>query len=379
MHVLTLTPFYPTRSNDASGCFIAEPIAALREFGIKHSVIAVRPFYRQHDSVDQSANDASWISYPSLPGNIGLSSSGSFLNAVLRKKLRELNRSLPVDLIHAHGALPCGHAAMLLARELRVPFIVTVHGLDAYFTRQVPGYAGKLCRRICTDVYQASRRVVCISGKVRAEVLSGASRAVMAEVIYNSADPRLFFPALDSTRQRTILSVGNLIPIKGHETLLWAIAGLPSTFGDVQCEIVGEGPECSRLLKLARELKIAERVHFLGTRSRAQVAEAMRHCTVFALPSRYEGLGCVYLEAMASQKPAIGVRGQAIEEVIAHRTTGWLAEPGDVRNLSESLVRLLSDEALRSEISLGARQAIMQRFTVQHQASQLAELYSEAA
>ena len=69
------------------------------------------------------------------------------------------------------------------------------------------------------------------------------------------------------------------------------------------------GPKRPRLEKLALGLDIGERVRFRGRQSRAQVAEAMRSASVFALLSRYEGLGCVYLEAMSSGKPVIACRG----------------------------------------------------------------------
>jgi len=377
MHILTLTPFFPTASNDAAGCFIAEPIAAMQQGGVKHSVFAVQPFYRSRRRAGQLGEN--WISYVSLPGNIGLPSAGLSLYARLRTKVEELNRSTPVTLLHAHGALPCGHAAMWLAAQLRVPFVVTVHGLDAYFTRQAGGFVRRQCKRICNDVYRSARSVICISEKVRQQVSEGASGQVDTTVIYNSADPELFSPGTTADHRRTILSVGNLIPIKGHELLIRAIAELPRCFVDVHCEIIGDGPEKAGLERLAQELKISGRVHLLGARNRREVAAAMRRCAVFALPSRYEGLGCVYLEAMASEKPAIALRGQAIEEIIQHRTTGWLSDDSDVHSLTESLTQLLGDEQLRKGIGYGARVSILQRFTVQHQAAALAGLYAECA
>ena len=113
---------------------------------------------------------------------------------------------------------------------------------------------------------------------------------------------------------------GNLIPIKGHDLLLRAFAAiqdrLPAISAALSLEIIGDGPERARLEQLAQELGIAAKVHFLGRQSRRAVADAMRRATVFALPSRYEGLGCVYLEAMSAGKPVIACQGQGIEEVI---------------------------------------------------------------
>ena len=100
---------------------------------------------------------------------------------------------------------------------------------------------------------------------------------------------------------------------------------------------------------LAQRLDIRERVRFLGRQSRQQVAAAMRRCTVFALPSRYEGLGCVYLEAMSVGKPVIGCRGQGIAEIIQHGSNGFLVGPDNERELSLALAMLLRDEPRRRE------------------------------
>ena len=134
-----------------------------------------------------------------------------------------------------------------------------------------------------------------------------------------------------------ILSVGNLIPIKGHDLLLRSVAAIAPGHPHVQCRIIGDGSERARLQQLARELRIEDRVHFLGRRPRSEVAAAMRDCTLFALPSWYEGLGCVYLEAMSAERPAIACRGQGIEEVISHGENGWLIEPKNLDDLTTAL------------------------------------------
>src|SRR5262249_47490658 len=142
-------------------------------------------------------------------------------------------------------------------------------------------------------------------------------------------------------------------------------------------EIIGEGPERTSLARLASELGIQSRVHFLGRRSRREVAAAMKRCTVFVLPSSYEGLGCVYLEAMASGKPAIGCYGQGIEEIIQHGRNGLLISPDSESDLSAALATLLSDRQLCCRLGLAARDTVLSRYTLAHQASQLTAAYRE--
>jgi glycosyltransferase involved in cell wall biosynthesis len=97
--------------------------------------------------------------------------------------------------------------------------------------------------------------------------------------------------------------------------LIRALAAIRDRFPHVLCDIIGEGSERDRLVSLTRELQFADRVRFLGRQSRLQVAKAMQNCAVFALPSSYEALGCVYLEAMSCAKPAIGCREQALRKL----------------------------------------------------------------
>jgi len=375
MRVLTLTPFFPSVRNPAQGGFIAEPLSRMEQFGVVSRVIATQPFYRgREQSLDSRI--AQWESFPALPGNLGLSTAGGLLAASLRRKVREMNRADPVALIHAHSALPCGRAAQLLSEELGIPFVVTVHGLDAFFTRQSGLVAGAWCRMVAKRVYESAQSVICISKKVRDEVLLGAQ--AKTAVIYNGVDAELFSPGSESQRPTIILSVGNLIPIKDHALLLQAFAGAARN-RDCVLEIIGEGPERNNLIGLAEKLGIADRVHFLGRKSRQEVADAMRRCAIFALPSRYEGQGCVYLEAMASGKPAIGCAGQGIEEIIEHQKSGILIPPGGHAALTKSLNALLDDAALRQKIGGSARATVLRSHTLTHQAQQLSELYRRCA
>jgi glycosyltransferase involved in cell wall biosynthesis len=379
LHVVTLTPFYPSDSDDAGGCFVAEPISALANEGINSTVFAVQPFYREQRRVRQSAIPTTWLRYFSLPSALGLPTSGAFLFARIVGRVRALQRSRSIDMIHAHAPLPCGHAAMLLNQELGIPYVVSVHGLDAFSTGQVSGRSAQWCRRISHRVYRSSRRVICISERVREEVLAGTGSGARTSVVYNGVDPELFCPAAEpSSNQQKILSVGNLIPIKGHDLLVRATAALAAEFPALSLDLIGEGPERARLESLASKLHIGERVRFLGRRSRPEVAAAMQACTLFALPSRYEGLGCVYLEAMSSAKAVIGCRGQGIAEIIRHGSNGFLVGPENEKELTLALSMLLHDDNRRKNLGRAARDTILERFTLAEQAQQLARIYRES-
>jgi glycosyltransferase involved in cell wall biosynthesis len=119
-------------------------------------------------------------------------------------------------------------------------------------------------------------------------------------------------------------------------------------------------------------------VQFTGRQSRAEVAEAMQRCSVFVLPSGNEGLGCVYLEAMSCGKPVIGCLGQGIAEVIEQGRNGWLIPADGLAQLEQGLSALLASPELCARIGTAARQTILEKLTLSHQAQQLAKIYRQA-
>jgi teichuronic acid biosynthesis glycosyltransferase TuaC len=373
LRVLTLTPFYPSIEDPTQGGFVAEPLSQMEHLGITSEVIAAQPFYRGHAHPLNSQIASTWKQYLSFPGNLGLPMAGKFLAAGLMRTILKWHRTRPFDLIHAHAALPCGQTAALLSSRLGLPFVVTVHGLDAFSTRQAGSTVGEWCRRASERVFRSARCVICISEKVRERIAHVSANAV---VVYNGVDEEMFSPGAESLPVPIVLSVGNLIPTKGHALLLRALARVSSAWS---LEIIGDGPEHEKLVAMAHDLRIAERVRFLGRQRRETVATAMRRCAVFALPSSYEGLGCVYLEAMSSAKPAIGCHGQGIDEIIQHGTNGWLISPANEMELSGVLRELLEDQDLRKRVGAIARATILQRHTLRHQSRQLAEIYREFA
>jgi len=377
LHVLTLTPFYPIPGDDAQGCFVAEPLSWLARLGVANTVRAVQPFYRGRAAVDDKAVPARRVSFFSFPGGWGLSSAGAFLFASLLPEIRRLHEQHPVHVIHAHSALPCGHAASLLSRELKIPFVVTVHGLDAFSSRQVTGYAGKWCVRVSQSVYRTACSVICVSERVRSQVIEGAGARVNTTVLYNGVDPEMFAPPESEPEAPVVLSVGNLIPVKGHELLLRACGAIRDRFPQLSLEIIGDGPEQAHLQRLAGEQGLTGRVHFRGRQSRREVAEAMRRATIFALPSRYEGLGCVYLEAMSAGRPVVACLGQGIDEVIEPDMNGCLIDADDLQGLIDTLARLLQQAEVRRRMGDTARRTILHGYTLAEQAARLFQVYRE--
>jgi glycosyltransferase involved in cell wall biosynthesis len=297
----------------------------------------------------------------------------------LARRISSLHQIKPIDIIHAHVAMPCGHAAKLLGTRLGIPFVVTVHGLDAFNSCSEDGVAAEWRRQRSMEVYAAAERVICISGRVE-NVIKAKTPDVPTSVIYNGVDPELFSskPDLRPLTVPEILVVGSLLPSKGHGLVLNAVSRLKSAFPNLRCSIIGEGPNRVEFENLAQKLGIEKQVQFFGRQSRSQVAQAMQRCSVFVLPSSNEALGCVYLEAMACGKPVIGCRGQGIDGVVEHGKNGLLVPADGLDELVHELATLFRSPDLCRQIGNAGRETVMQKFTLAHQAQQLISVYRQA-
>ncbi|MGI8914456.1 MAG: glycosyltransferase family 4 protein [Chloroflexota bacterium] len=152
----------------------------------------------------------------------------------------------------------------------------------------------------------------------------------------------------DPTGVPVLLAVAHMYPRKSLDVLLHALARLPWRWRHVRLHIVGVGPEFERLQALTQHLGLGERVSFLGHLPRARLVAEYRQCTLFCLPSRQEGFGIVYLEAMAAGKAVVACRAAAVQELVDHGVTGLLVAPGDAAALGIALTTLLDDPDCRS-------------------------------
>jgi phosphatidyl-myo-inositol dimannoside synthase len=157
-----------------------------------------------------------------------------------------------------------------------------------------------------------------------------------------------------------ILSVAHMYPRKNLGILLEAYAHLRDAGIPFRGWIVGEGP-CRALWESQRDaLGLAQQVEFLGIVSRRDLEDRYRRATLFCLPSRQEGFGIVFLEAMACGKPIVAGRRAAVPETVADGETGLLVDPDDPAELAEALAKLLLDGELCRAMGRAGRRRVEQ-------------------
>ena len=166
-----------------------------------------------------------------------------------------------------------------------------------------------------------------------------------------------------------VLAVGRLAATeryKGVDTLIAAVPRLLPAVPDLQLVVVGDGDDRPRLEQLAAEMGVAARVRFLRGLMPDELMACYARCDVFALPSRGEGFGLVFLEAMAHGKPVVGGAHGGTPDIVEDGVTGLLVPHGDIERLSRALGTLLADEPLRRQMGLRAAERVRSAYLFEH-------------
>ena len=282
----------------------------------------------------------------------------------------ETLRALSPSLIHAHFAFD-GYWARRIARALRIPLVVTLHGYDV-----TTGTGSQRRRR--AEVFRTADHFVAISRFIRNTAVADGCPAERTTVLYTGIDMQAFSPA-PAQSATDVVFVGRLEEKKGCEYLVRAMASVQQRRPDTSLVIAGDGSQRSRLESLAQELRVGAR--FLGGISSDEVRRLLPGASVFCAPSMRarngddEGLGMVFLEAQASAVPVVSFRSGGVSEAVIEGETGLLAAPGDVPALAEAILRLLGDAPLRRRMGQAGRAHVQAQFDLRSQARALESLY----
>lgn len=164
------------------------------------------------------------------------------------------------------------------------------------------------------------------------------------------------------------LTIGRLIYQKGMDILLQAFSKLS---GEPVLLMIGSGSDEDMLKKIANELNISERVNFLGTRH--DIPDILSTCDCFVLASRWEGLGIVVLEAMASKKPIIISNFPAGKDMIEDSISGLIVEMENIDSLARAMDKMILDADLRNRLSKSAYKRV-QEFSIQNHVNKILDL-----
>jgi glycosyltransferase involved in cell wall biosynthesis len=163
-----------------------------------------------------------------------------------------------------------------------------------------------------------------------------------------------------------LLTVGRLVssePGKGIDAVIKVLPKVIEAVPDAFYVVVGEGDLQPRLEEIAQENSVRDRVIFAGAFQLAQLKGCYSRADVFVMPSRQEGFGIVFLEAMASGKPVIAGDHGGAPEIVRDGVTGFSVDPDDLETLTARLVQLLQDEPLRMKMGAAGRRRVEETFS----------------
>ncbi len=277
------------------------------------------------------------------------------------RELTRLDRT--IDVVHAHQGEDVGllQLARLAAHRLGVPLVITVHtsvrhtlaagNLRSAALRVV---GGPLERR----AIGGADAVITLTARTAALLVRDGLPVHRVWVIPSGYEPALFEaaapdPQVAALPGRRVLYVGRLHPQKDVLTLVRAAALLRTRHARVV--IIGDGPDRPMLERTVRDLGLQDVVTLLGAVPHWRVPAVLAAGEVLALPSRYEELGSVLIEAMRAGLPVVASRTGGIPDLVADGGTGLLVPPGDQASLARALDRVLSDREAAARMRATAR------------------------
>ncbi len=295
-------------------------------------------------------------------------------------------RSHFYHIVHTHNS-KAGFLGRMAAKLAGVPVIVhTVHGFA--FHDQEPLWRRVLFRNLERLGSHWCDKMIFISQPLMDWALKDHIVAEeKVEKIYSGIQVDKFLPVKSEERDRirskwglrqeeaVVGMVSKLWEGKGHSVLIEAFKLLKEKIKDAKLVIVGEGYLYDELLRRVNTNGLRESVLFTGFQM--DVSEIIATFDVAVLPSFFEGMGRVLLEAMAMEKPVVASRVGGIPDLIDQGINGLLVRPGNVKELAEALEKVLSDRRLASKMGREGRKKIKGQFSADAMVQSIDKVYRE--
>lgn len=375
MRILCISECYPSADAPQYGVFISQQVKALEGLGNTVDVLipARSPKARPMEQTEYGGNRVYKLPYCTIRYDL-------FPTFAAKSAVRELTVLLTencYDLVAIHIV---GDPFLLLTvktcKNQGIPVVAHYHGLNVWeeYVKNHPlrqkFYAARRRKALCD-----ATGLVGVSEKV-SDLLRFRIQTIPVRTVYNGVDVELFREKKASGDIFRVIGVGNLIEIKGFAYLLEAFAMLHKQHPKTHLDIVGDGVLRKPLEEKAKELGVADAVTFHGKVPYERVAELMQESHLFVLPSFYEALGCVYLEAMGCHLPTIGVEGFGIDEIIRDGENGLLTRPKDAAHLYEKMAYVLEKPQEAARMGQAGYETAC-RFTWEASGKVLNDFYNE--
>lgn len=296
---------------------------------------------------------------------------------LLPLRLRRLIHQVRPSVIHARnwGAWPDVAIARLLSLH-PVPLVFSFHGWSSH--GPIPlrcRLAFRVLGRLTSTVF-----TVCNSSRDMIERTTGLSSRRI-RVIYNGVDSERFSPSRCkrnvSAGRFVIGTVGSLTPVKNQQALIDASGLLAGQGVDVELRIAGDGPLRERLVQMAEEMKISDRLQMVGHVDR--VEEFLGQLDLFVLPSSSEAHPNALLEAMSCGLACVASDVGGVREILDDGRCGVLVNSPTGQEFAQAIARMIASSSRRRELASNARHRVVQHFSMQAMLDSYERLYRQCA
>ena len=347
MRILFLTETYPDKSGFLGGIFIHNQAVALKNAG--HDVAIMFLDFRS-----LRKKRAVWKSSYTLDGIkiYRLSFPCGPLYPLINALSNQLTLSLyeyavssfgKPGIIYAHVG-KTGINACSIKRKYGIPYVLLEHDSGILI-----GNTGKKQLNRQKPGYDNASAVLAVSGALKEQLQKYTVKKV--HIVPNIIPEYMFAGKRKKETNSSdflFISIGNLVKSKSFDLTIKGFAEVAKKREGIGLFIVGEGPEEASLRNLAKELKIEEKIKFYGRMDNRKVAELMRTCDCFVLPSKFETFGMVYVEAMACGLPVIATRCGGPEDFV-NDDNGIMIDVDDEAALKEALVEMIDKQKFYDE------------------------------
>lgn len=287
-------------------------------------------------------------------------------------------RTSRAKLVHAHFG-PDGVLAAATSRRLSVPLVTTFYGYDM---SQLP--REESWRRAYRELFAVGAAFLVEGNHMKSALVDLGCPEEKVRLQHIGVDMSRYDPsARRADPEPRLLFCGRLTEKKGLRYAIEALAVVADSVPTVELRVVGDGEEMAAMRRLAKERGVADKVAFLGRRSRSQFAEELGAAALLLQPSvtaangdSEGGAPTVIIEAQAASVPVVATRHADIPEVVVDGETGILADERDVRGLADGVLGLLGDPRAAREMGRRGRHHVERSYSTDSTTRTLEDTYS---
>ncbi|MGB9857720.1 MAG: glycosyltransferase family 4 protein [Dictyoglomaceae bacterium] len=284
-----------------------------------------------------------------------------------KEKLRSIIKEFKPNIIHVHSA----HELVYIVRKIssKIPVIFTCHG----YATSLPSIDYFLSAFINN---RWGDKVICVSDYDKKLLIKMGLSEKKIVLIHNGISEVLEVKDLPIKINGFIIgTIARLAKSKGINYLISAFSILEKKYNNIKLVIIGDGEERENLERLAKKLKVENKVYFLGSIPNARYY--IKNFQIFVLPSLFEFLSISILEALSSKVPVIATRVGGTPEIIKNGDSGILVPPKDSKALAVAIERLINNKNLRIKLAEQGYKRFLEEFTLEKMVEKTDRVYEE--